>query len=71
MSDALSRLVEDGPDNRIQRFSLDQRHQGAPAPRWPLPITVSPSQSPKRLLLSTMVGRSSIETWLGMQPRRL
>ena len=40
------------------------------APRWRLPITVSPSQSPKRRRASTTAGRSSIETRLGLIPSR-
>jgi hypothetical protein len=31
---------------------------------------ITPSQSPKRWRLSTMAGRCSIDTWLGMVPRR-
>ena len=48
VTNSLGRLSEARTDDGIRRFALDQRHQGAP-PRWPLPITVSPSQSlPRR-----------------------
>jgi hypothetical protein len=37
--------------------------------RWFLPMTVSASQSPIRLRVSTLAGRSSMESRFGMMPR--
>ena len=38
-------------------------------PLCPAPTTVSPSQSPKRVLRATMAGRSEMSILLGIRPR--
>jgi len=44
--DSLGFFVKDGPDDRIQRLALDQRHQGTPVALADLGVTFPVTEAP-------------------------